>query len=214
MIDILMGLGSILIGYLIGSVSFSRVVTRLVSPGVDLQETLVPVEGTEHNIHMNAVSATSVRFKLGPKYGLLASFLDMVKIAVPVGVIHYLYPDSPWDYLAAAGGLIGHNWPVYHKFKGGYGQSAIYGALLVLDWTALPVTFFGTALIYLIVKQVHIASFGGVLLLLPYFWYRGYDGYALLYAGICALAYLIQVYPDFRSVKQIERQSMNPADED
>ena len=107
--DILIGITAIVIGYLFGSISFSRVVTRLVSPGTDLKRTLVPVLGSDEKIEMTAVSATSVRFSLGPKYGLLASFLDVVKVAVPVAIFHFLIPASPADFLAATGGIIGHN---------------------------------------------------------------------------------------------------------
>ena len=202
------GFAAFVIGYLVGSISFSRVVTRLVSPETELEATLVPVEGTEEKIHMNAVSATSVRFKLGPRFGCLASILDMAKVAVPVAAIKILFPNSPAQFLAAIGGLIGHNWPLYYKFDGGYGQSAIYGALLVIEWTAVPVSLLGTALLYLFFRQVHLASIGGVLLLIPWFWYLGYDGYALLYAGICSVAYFIRVLPDFRAVREIERQKI------
>jgi glycerol-3-phosphate acyltransferase PlsY len=210
--DILIGITSILIGYLLGSISFSRVVTRLFSPGTDLKKTVVPVLGSDEKIQMAAVSATSVRFSLGPKYGLLASFLDMVKVAVPVAIFHFLFPDSPADILAATGGIIGHNWPIYYKFIGGYGQSAIYGALLVLDWTAVVVNFFGTGILFLIFKQVHIASFGGVLLLVPWFYFFRHDPYAMLYAGVCSVAYLIRILPDFRAMRQVQKRKSNTED--
>jgi len=208
--DILIGLISILIGYLTGSVSFSRVVTNLVSPGLDLKKTLVPVEGSDEKIHMNAISATSVRFQLGSKYGLLSSFLDMLKVAIPVAFFHFFFPDTPADYLAAISGIIGHNWPLYYKFKGGYGHSAIYGSLLVLDWIALPVTFLGTALLYFIFKQVHKAAFGGILLLIPWFVYFHNSPYALLYAIVSSVAYFIRIYPDFRNVREIEKRNKKP----
>ena len=160
--DILIYIASILSGYLIGSISFSRVVTALVSPGTDLVGTQAQVEGTDQSLTMNAVSATSVRIKLGPKYGLLSSFLDIAKVALVVGAFRYFYPNSPAVIFAAIGGVIGHNWPLYYKFRGGYGQSAIYGALLVIDWTGIPANFIGTAIFYFIFRQqVHPASIAG-----------------------------------------------------
>lgn len=204
--NLLVGFIAIVSGYLLGSISFSRVVTRLVSPETDLKATPVPVEGIEDQIHMAAISATSVRFKLGPRFGCLASILDMAKVAVPVAAFKIFFPDSPAEFLAAIGGLLGHNWPLYYKFDGGYGLSAIYGAILVIEWTAVPVNFLGTALLYLVFRQVHLATVGGVLLLIPWFWYRGYDGYALLCVGICSVAYFVRVLPDFRSYREIARQ--------
>ena len=210
MINFLIILSSIVVGYLLGSISFSRLITSLVSPGTDLKETLVPVEGSDHTLNMNAISATSVRFTLGPKYGILVTILDMVKVAVPVATFRYFFPDLPVSFFAAAGGIIGHNWPVYYKFNGGYGQSAIYGALLVIEWTAVPINILGTGILYLIFKQVHIASFGGVLLLIPWLWFRGFDVYGLMYAIICSIAYFIRTLPDYLEVRRIENQNLNP----
>jgi acyl phosphate:glycerol-3-phosphate acyltransferase len=207
--DILIGIASTIIGYLLGSISFSRVVTRFVSPGLDLKKTLVPVLGSEEKIQMAAISATSVRFSLGPKYGLLASFLDMVKVAVPVMIFHNVFPASPADYLAATGGIIGHNWPLYYKFNGGYGQSPIYGALMVLDWRGILVNFFGTSILFLFFKQVHIASFGGVLLLIPWFYFFRHDPYAMLYAGLCSVAYFIRVLPDYKAMREVLKRKPN-----
>lgn len=204
--NVLIGFASIIIGYFLGSISFSRVVTRIVSPGMDLTKTLVPVLGSEEKIRMAAVSPTSVRFSLGPKYGLLASFLDMVKVAIPVAIFHFVFPATPGDYLAATGGIIGHNWPIYYKFNGGYGQSAIYGALFVLDWRAILLNLFSTSVLYLIFKQVHIASWGGVLLLIPWFYFFHHDPFALLYGIVGSLAYLIRILPDFKAMRGLQKR--------
>lgn len=211
--NLLVGITSLLIGYLAGSVSFPRIVTSLVSPGLDLEGTMVPIEGSDEKIPMNAVSATSVRFNLGSKYGCLSSFLDMVKVAIPVAAFHFLLPDTPADILAAMGGIIGHNWPIYYNFRGGYGHSAIYGALFVIEWTAVPVSFLGTAILYFIFRQVQIASMGGIFLLIPWFWYLDYDAYGLLYAVICSAAYFIKILPDFQSSIKLEKKKSDPEEE-
>jgi glycerol-3-phosphate acyltransferase PlsY len=130
----------------------------------------------------------------------------MVKVAIPVFIFHFFFPNSPAEFLAAAGGIIGHNWPIFYQFKGGYGHSPIYGALAVLEWSAIPISFFGTAILYLIFRQVHYASLGGILLLIPWLWYLDYDIYALSYAGVCSLAYFIKIYPDFRAVQKLKNQ--------
>jgi acyl phosphate:glycerol-3-phosphate acyltransferase len=211
--NLLIGFAALLLGYLAGSISFARVVTRLVSPQTDLKATLVPVEGIEEKIPMSAVSATSVRFQLGPRYGCLASILDMVKVALPVAAFKILFPGAPAQYLAAMGGLIGHNWPLYYQFNGGYGQSAIYGGLLLIDWIGLPINFLGTGIFYVFIRQVHIASVGGILLLIPWFWFFRHDAYGVWYATICSVAYGIRVLPDFRALREKQRQAAKPAKE-
>lgn len=204
--DALIGVLALVAGYLAGSISFSRVVTRLVSPQTDLKATLVPIEGLEEKLPMSGVSPTSVRFQLGQRFGCLASILDMAKVAVPVAAFKILFPDSPAEFMAAIGGLLGHNWPLYHKFSGGYGLSAIFGALLVIEWTAVPVNLLGTLLFYYFFRQVHVATFGAVLLLVPWFLYLGYGGYGLLYVSLCSVAYFVRVLPDFRSFREIHRK--------
>ena len=200
---------ALLMGYLIGSVSFARVITKIVSPNTNLERTDAPLEGTDEKLEMNGISATSVRLKLGPKYGILVSLLDMVKMVVPVALFRYFFPDSPVMFFVAAGGVLGHNWPIYYKFQGGYGHSPIYGALLVIDWTAVPVSFVGTAVFYFIFRQVQIASFLGVLLILPWLWIRGLGRFALLYAVVFSISYLIRILPDFRATRQIEKRKTN-----
>jgi glycerol-3-phosphate acyltransferase PlsY len=201
---------ALLMGYLIGSVSFARVITKIVSPETNLERTDAPLEGTDEKLEMSGISATSVRLKLGPKYGILVSLLDMLKMVVPVAALQYFFPDSPALFFAAAGGVVGHNWPVYYKFQGGYGHSPIYGALLVIDWTAVPISFVGTAVFYFIFRQVQIASFLGVLLILPWLWYHGLGRFALLYAVVFSLSYLIRILPDFLATRQIEKRKTNP----
>ena len=39
-------LGAALAGYLLGSISFARIITRLVAPQADILETKIPIPGT------------------------------------------------------------------------------------------------------------------------------------------------------------------------
>ncbi len=212
MMNFLICAAALLIGYLVGSISFPRIVTSLVSPGLDLKGTPVAVEGSDEKVHMHGVSATSVNVQLGAKYGCLSSFLDMLKVALPVAAFHFIFPELPADILAATGAILGHNWPIYYKFKGGYGQSAIFGSLAVIDWTTLPVTFVITAILYLIFRKVHISSVGGLILLLPWLWYREAGIFTFIYILICSAAYFIKVLPDYNATIAIENRIPSPTD--
>ena len=120
--DPLIALVAVVAGYLLGSISFARLVARRVDRTVDVTHIVTEV-GDGVTFTSDAVSATSVRMKLGKRYGLLVALLDMAKVAVPVLVLRLLYPGEPYLYLAAAAGVAGHNWPVYHRFQGGRGES-------------------------------------------------------------------------------------------
>jgi len=201
--DILIAFAALLMGYFLGSISFSRVVAGLASPETDLHGAPVPLEDSDQILPMSGISATSVRIKLGPRYGIPASLLDMLKVGIPVFLFSYYFPESPARFFAAAGGILGHNWPIYYGFHGGYGSSAIYGAMFVLDWLAVPINFVGTALIYLLFRNGHFALLGGVAILLPWLWYRGLGLYGVLYAAVCIAAYTIRLLPDIRTARAV-----------
>jgi len=205
--SILIDLAALLSGYLLGSISFARIVTAVVSPDTDLRGVAAPVEGSEEKLHMSSISATSVRLKLGARYGCLTSFLDMVKVGLPVAFFEFVLSAQPAAYFAAIGGLLGHNWPIFYGFQGGYGHSAMYGALFVLNWMAVPLNFFGTALLYGVLRQVQLALFGGVVLLVPWLWYSEGGILPVGYAVIASGAYLIKILPDFFSQRAIEKES-------
>jgi glycerol-3-phosphate acyltransferase PlsY len=109
--DILIAIAATMTGYLLGSISFARVVARLFAPGENIAETDVTVPQSSRKLRMNAVSATSVRTQMGGR-----------KIFLPALSFRLAFPGAPYFLLVAAMGVIGHNWPLYYRFKGGYGM--------------------------------------------------------------------------------------------
>lgn len=59
-------------------------------------------------------------------------------------------------FLVAAGGLIGHVDPVYHRFASGFGISPRLGALPVIDWRALLVTIAALAILGLVFGSAYL----------------------------------------------------------
>ena len=51
----------------------------------------------------------------------------------------YFHGQSLYMVSAALAGLVGHIWPLYYRFHGGSGYSAILGGLLVIDPLAVLV---------------------------------------------------------------------------
>jgi glycerol-3-phosphate acyltransferase PlsY len=191
------------LGYLFGSISFARIVSHLVSPETDIVATEAPVEGSDQKLQMHGVSATSVRIQMGDKYGCLTSVLDMVKIAAPTAGLRIFFPDTSYDLIFATTGLIGHNWPIFANFVGGYGHSAIYGGLLVLDWTGIPINLLSSILIAAVSRRLYLGLAMGVALLVPWLWYRSQDWLILIYSLVFTVAYIIKVFPDFKQYQRI-----------
>ena len=84
---------AIIVGYLLGSISFTRVVGQFVAPGADLTEdTLFPSTDAGRPLHLQAVSATTLGNRAGPRAGVTAGILDVLKVFVPTLAFRFLYP--------------------------------------------------------------------------------------------------------------------------
>ncbi|HVJ70996.1 MAG TPA: glycerol-3-phosphate 1-O-acyltransferase PlsY [Sphingomicrobium sp.] len=133
------------VGYLLGSIPFGLLLTRLAGKG-DIRD-----------IGSGNIGATNV-LRTGAK-GLAAAtlILDAVKGAVAVMIAQRYWPDAI-NY-AAAGALVGHLYPVWLRFKGGKGVATLLGILVPLLWQA--------ALVYMVVwlgllLMLRISSASGI----------------------------------------------------
>jgi len=111
---------SLVLSYLLGSIPFGVILTRLGGAG-DLR-----------TIGSGNIGATNV-LRTGRK-GLAAAtlLLDMAKGAVAVLLVAHLFPGNA--LLAAAGAFIGHCYPIWLKFKGGKGVATLMGIVVALYW--------------------------------------------------------------------------------
>ena len=107
-------------GYLLGSIPFGLILTKLAGAG-DVRK-----------IGSGNIGATNV-LRTGRK-GLAAAtlILDGAKGAVAVVIAGHWGPDLA--LLAALGSVLGHLFPIWLKFKGGKGVATTLGVLLAIDW--------------------------------------------------------------------------------
>ncbi len=111
---------ALFVGYLLGSIPFGLIFTRLAGLG-DIRD-----------IGSGNIGATNA-LRTGNKWVAGATFLgDMGKGAAAVILARYFGPDLA--IIAAFGALVGHLFPVWLKFKGGKGISTYIGILLALAW--------------------------------------------------------------------------------
>ncbi|HZC97965.1 MAG TPA: glycerol-3-phosphate 1-O-acyltransferase PlsY [Bradyrhizobium sp.] len=117
---------ALVLGYLLGSVPFGLILTRLA--------------GTQdlRTIGSGNIGATNV-LRTGHK-GLAAATLigDMLKGTVAV-IIAGSYDGPDAAMLAALGAFLGHLFPVWLNFKGGKGVAVYIGVLIGLFWPAAVV---------------------------------------------------------------------------
>jgi glycerol-3-phosphate acyltransferase PlsY len=109
-----------LIGYLLGSIPFGLVLTRLAGLG-DIRR-----------IGSGNIGATNVLRTGNKTLAALTVLLDALKgaAAVLVGVLW----GSDGAIAAAVAAIVGHMWPVWLGFRGGKGVATALGVLAALAW--------------------------------------------------------------------------------
>jgi len=194
-------------GYLVGSLSFARIVTTIGGYGKGFPENAeARIEGTESTLRLNTVSATSVSIKAGPRLGFLTYLLDVLKVFIPVFVLKEAFPNEPYYLVWAAAAVVGHVWPVYHKFKGGGGMSAIFGGLFAIDWLGVFVTAIGGMVIGLaVLRDVYLIYYSGLVLLIPWLWFRTHSVPLLVYALAVNVLFIVASYPAARRFYKLKR---------
>jgi len=106
------------VGYLLGSIPFGLVLTRLAG------------KGDVRDIGSGNIGATNV-LRTGSKVLTAATLvLDCLKATAAILLVRRLWPD--FENFAAAGALIGHLYPVWLKFRGGKGVATLLGVLIPL----------------------------------------------------------------------------------
>jgi glycerol-3-phosphate acyltransferase PlsY len=133
------------LAYLLGSIPFGLVLTRLAGKG-DLRK-----------IGSGNIGATNV-LRTGSK-GLAAAtlVLDCLKGALAVWIGQRCFEAG--ELYAAAGALIGHLYPVWLKFRGGKGVATFLGILIALLPTAAIVF---AAVWLLVLVTIRISSLAGM----------------------------------------------------
>ncbi len=194
-------------GYFIGAVSFARLVGKIIAPEEDLSHTDIDIAGSDKKFRIESVSATSISTRKGALPGCTTGILDMAKVGVPMLVINYWYPTDPVYMLAyAVAGIIGHNYPVYYRFKGGRGLSPMVGSLLVIQPLAIPVTMILSNVIGLfILKDAMAAYVLWLFFLIPWMWFFTDHWLYTAYAALLPALYFVASVPEIKNYMALQK---------
>ena len=206
--DLSIAVISLTISYLVGSVSFARLVVKLWT-GKDVTEFDVAVDGTEDKYKALSIGGNTVSTVLGAKGGMTVGILDILKVVLPTLAFKLIHPEQPaYALIAAVGGLLGHIWPIYYHFHGGSGFSAILGGLLVIDWVAALLSpIAGLLLGMLVFRNMIVASLAWIWLLIPWFWWRtGSDAAHILYAVVVNVLFLLAMIPEYQTAMKYKKE--------
>lgn len=143
----------VFVGYMIGNISFARILSRVLKNDITKQGSGNP--GT-----MNMLRT------FGFKYGLLTLVLDAIKGAVASLFGLFVFGGDMANvtsiiglYVGGLSAVLGHNFPVLYKFKGGKGVACILGIFAVANpvWSLIA---FAISFIYLCIFDYGaVASF-------------------------------------------------------
>lgn len=142
----LIGIGAVLIGYILGSIPFGLLIVKL-KTGKDIRE-----------IESGRTGGTNAMRAAGFWAGLLTAIMDILKGAVSVWVAQWIAPEAHLAHLfAPVGAILGHNYSVFLisrdedgklRFHGGAGGApALGGAVGFWGWS-LPIVFALGALVF------------------------------------------------------------------
>ena len=187
------------ISYLFGSISFARIISRLVAPEVDLNNIHIPNEDGSEGQLLQTVGATTASIKLGPRVGCTIGILDILKGVLPVLIIKLLYPEQFYFLIASVFVVVGHNWPIYYHFRGGGGISPTYGGFFVVDFigtiiSALAGIVFG----FFVIRDVLLAYISGLWFFLLWMILFKSDWQYIVYAVVMNSIFIIALIPDVK----------------
>jgi len=152
-----------LIAYLLGAIPFGLVISQKMA-GVDIRQ-----HGSGN------IGATNVFRVLGVKYGILTAVLDVGKAVASVLLAGLIIGNEPLmvvsydihvplaQIVAALMVMVGHNWSVYIRFKGGKGVSAFFGGLVTINWFVALVALAVIAVVVIITRYVSLGSMSAAL---------------------------------------------------
>ena len=165
-----------ILGYLLGSIPFGLVLTRLAGTP-DLR-----------SIGSGNIGATNV-LRTGRK-GLAAATLicDVLKGTVAVLISGY-YGGPNAAMLAALGAFLGHLFPVWLNFRGGKGVAVYIGILIGLFWPAAILFCVVWLAIAVISRYSSLSALVASLVTPIFLWWFGHLALAALFAVLTLLLF-------------------------
>jgi glycerol-3-phosphate acyltransferase PlsY len=137
-----------LAGYLLGSIPFGILLTRLFGAG-DIR-----AAGSGN------IGATNVSRVAGPLAGILTLLFDGLKGAAAVWLAaRFAGGSATWMTVAGLAALVGHCFPVWLRFRGGKGVATAAGMFLALCW---PAALGAIGLFILVVLFSRFVSLGSI----------------------------------------------------
>ncbi|TFG06788.1 glycerol-3-phosphate acyltransferase [Candidatus Thorarchaeota archaeon] len=203
--DIWIGFLALLVGYLFGSISFARILTKIKAPEIDIEEQANVLVADEDLKIPGAYGANAASIATGTQLGLPVALLDMLKTIIPMLVFKHIFKGEPYYLASGVGAFLGHNWPIYYKFQGGRGFAVILGSFFVIDWIApIATTIAGLFLGMVILGSQELSAVLWMWLMIPWTIWRG-GTWEIVYSILISVLYILGAIPEIRLMQRFKK---------
>jgi glycerol-3-phosphate acyltransferase PlsY len=175
--------GVLVAAYIIGSFPSAYIVAKL-RKGVDIRQI------GSHNL-----GAMNVFYKIGFWDGMVVLLADISKGALGVWVAEVLGMGLPMQMIAGVVVVLGHNFPVFLKFKGGKGGAACIGILMYFMPWGVPI-YLGVFLIIMAILRTPTISYSIAFFVFPLIgWLINHSAEFVIYSVCLVLLPLARYIP-------------------
>lgn len=158
---------ALLAGYLIGSVDFAVIVSR--ARGVDIYS-----EGSGNP------GASNVMRTLGRGAAAIVLAGDALKGVAAAWIGLALGGDTATAAAAGFAAVVGHCFPIWHRFRGGKGVATSLGVfIIVLPWWLTLALLVGWAIVVGLTRKASLGSLIVMVSVVPVAWAAGVEGAAV-----------------------------------
>ncbi|MEK4868219.1 glycerol-3-phosphate 1-O-acyltransferase PlsY [Niallia sp. FSL W8-1348] len=196
MMDVLRIFVALVLGYLLGSLNTAVIVGKIY--GKEIRSHGSKNAGLTNTLRVLGNSAAAFVLVGDILKGIIACFIGLYLNV-------YFFSGDVSDCLsllsAGAGAVIGHNWPIYFRFKGGKGALTAVAVLFMADWilAILCIGFF--VILVAVTRYVSLGSIGATILVatISFIPFWGHTFYFNIF--VCLMAVMVI----FRHMKNIQR---------
>jgi glycerol-3-phosphate acyltransferase PlsY len=161
--------------YVVGSIDFAVIVARL--HGVDITKVGSGNPGASNVLRTLGKAPAAAVIAGDTLKGVIAAAMGMVASGVADPMVH-------WAFAAGLAAVLGHCYPVFHRFKGGRGVATSLG---LLAFTVPLVALIDVVVWLVLVKLTKTAAVGSlavVAITIPLALWQGVSGAALVWLAL------------------------------
>lgn len=166
--------------YVVGSIDFAVLVARM--HGVDIREVGSGNPGTSNVLRTLGRLPAAMVFVGDMMKGVVGAAMGMVASGIAD-------PQIQWAFVGGLAAVVGHCYPVFHRFKGGKGVATSAGVLLFTLPIVALIDIVTWAVLAKMTKTASISSLTVMAITIPLALWQGISGEAL--AWLLAMIVLI-----------------------